>query len=703
MSSYSSTPAAASSAHSVSGVLRALRQGIFGVLRMLQKKEQPLRPWMVYVLALVQFFQSLHFISSFPAGFVWPGKTMMSAESIISFSSPSSYFASLQAMSSGALPAFFFSAILWVAFFLGLFCWCILGSMFNYWPMVPPETLVPVLAAAGRLSAGVLFIPLLTTMLRGLSCGSNPNMPNIFSNCNDFQYAISVPLVAILAPLFVMLAGLFTLVFYDSNPLSLSSEARAHGRADFALLISRVLLVIFVDTYPNLLSAWSNLAVVALCSLMWFIPSVVLLPFYDATMNRINIAFSTSFAWSVCCLALSLARPDIDVGVQLLCVLGPPRMACASSCPCGCAPVPSPAPNARNTHARTRSPTLLLTRTRVFSCPCSSESLSPLRSHCSLCARESHLSCPLPPSSKHVPPPPVSIPLSMLTGLYLHDMQVLRIQRASLDRLSSPYEVEIKARLIVHNALYGHGTDRLYSIVDRGAGAAGEALGAGRPRESLGDLELGGGALGASTVATRRSAAPAATPGAAATAAAAAATAPALASAAAGGSLGAEEDEAMDYIVAVRGVFPEAAQAQVLALYKSALLKFRSSAILHVFFARFYAILMGNRHLQLSHLLQAERMHPPLDISFLVYMARKTAEESGGSQLNALGRITFEKYLKDARKSVLRAGKRQFAFFSELVNPLPDLSRLHRLSSEMNQAVAESEYSFAKLTATDPT
>ena len=586
-----------SSERSLAARLRRLRDGIYGTLQVLQKKETPRKPWLVYLLFTVTFFQTLHFIIAFPAGFVWPGRTVFQVAGLISFSSPSSYFVSLRA-TPGSLEAFFYASIVWVASFLSLFAWSVYCFMSKKWPVLWP---LQALRLIGTLSSNVLFVPLLTVLLKGLACGStDPGNLSVFASCSDPSYAAALPVVATLAPLFVLLCSLFALVYYDANPLSLSTEARAHGRMDFALLVSRTLMVVFIDIFPGILSAWANLAVCAAAGALWLGTAVYLLPYYSATMNRLNIAYATSFTWSVCCLALSLGRNDLDVGVQLF----------------------------------------------------------------------------------------MSLPLSMLAGLYLHDSQVLRIQRSTVDRLTSPYEVEIKTRFLIHTALYGHATDKLFSIVDR---------------TGAGDVELGGTAAAAGDGATASSRAGLRHSG---KGAAAPSAATAVRAGGGGGGMdagpGEDNDEALDWISAVRGVFPAEAQAQVLAIYKAGLQRFRNSSMLHVFIARFYLVLLGNRHMQMSHLLAAERTQPPIDVSFVVFQARKAAEDSGGAQLSALARVTYEKYLQDSKRSVRRAGMKQLAFFNELVNPLPDLMRLHKLSSEMNSAIEESERSFAELFALDP-
>lgn len=165
------------------------------------------------------------------------------------------------------------------------------------------------------LSTGVLFIPVVTFVLKGMVCGTstNPNAPVLlYSECASPGYITIATLVSLFGPLYLALMALFTLVFYEGSPLSLSVEAQPHGRADFLLLLIRTTLVVFLDTFPTLFSAWVNVGICAVCSLAWILSAVVLLPFYDATMNRLNIAYALAFVWSVCCLALSLVRPDVD-------------------------------------------------------------------------------------------------------------------------------------------------------------------------------------------------------------------------------------------------------------------------------------------------------------------------------------------------------------------------------------------------------
>lgn len=313
----------------------------------------------------------------------------------------------------------------------------------------------------------------------------------------------------------------------------------------------------------------------------------------------------------------------------------------------------------------------------------------------------------------------MAMPLAGLAGLFLHDYQVMRLMRSKLDRLSSPYDVEIKTRFMVHEALYGHATDRLYSLLDNDLSEREPLVGGGATSPRRGSMIVtvsgggGGGGIAASSSKAMMDGDGAQSVGGGGftyEGGGGGGVGGGGGGGGGGGSRGGmgaavgdlEEDEAAEFEAKVRGVFPREVLEEIRHLYKAAVHKFRSSSILHVFFSRFYASLVGNRHMQLSHLLQAERSMPSLDVSYVVYQARKAAEDSGGAQLSALARVEFDKYLLDSRKNVQMAAKRQLAFFAELVNPLPDLMRLHRLSSDMIQAVGDSEKTFTQLFAMDP-
>jgi hypothetical protein len=69
--------------------------------------------------------------------------------------------------------------------------------------------------------------------------------------------------------------------------------------------------------------------------------------------------------------------------------------------------------------------------------------------------------------------------------------------------------------------------------------------------------------------------------------------------------------------------------ARVLATYRSAAARFPDSALIHIFIARFYAEWQGNRHMMLSHLSQAERRSPAIDLAFVILVTRGAYEADG--------------------------------------------------------------------------
>jgi hypothetical protein len=159
-------------------------------------------------------------------------------------------------------------------------------------------------------------------------------------------------------------------------------------------------------------------------------------------------------------------------------------------------------------------------------------------------------------------------------------------------RIGTVYEIELKCRYILHYALWGHHTDRLMfgangdedtddvlipgilrieSSNEGRTTSNGRNVSNNRRREQIDNNEIG--------------------------------------------------DDASHRIEATRKLIPQGYIDEVLSIYRSASNRFRASAILQVFFARFYATFSTNRHMQLSHLLQAERRRPALDMSYQVCLS----------------------------------------------------------------------------------
>jgi hypothetical protein len=63
--------------------------------------------------------------------------------------------------------------------------------------------------------------------------------------------------------------------------------------------------------------------------------------------------------------------------------------------------------------------------------------------------------------------------------------------------------------------------------------------------------------------------------------------------------------------------------------------------------ARHYNV-WASPQLAMGHLMQAQRLRPPLDVSFVIYQSRRNADSAGGT--NALSRVAFDKWLADGRR-----------------------------------------------------
>ena len=282
------------------------------------------------------------------------------------------------------------------------------------------------------------------------------------------------------------------------------------------------------------------------------------------------------------------------------------------------------------------------------------------------------------------------VPTSIGCGVALADWRATWIQLTPADRLNTPFEADVKGRYLTHEALFGHPLYhsehfRLESLRSAARRLEGAPL--------LGVGSLGGGGAG-----TMGSAAfsPHAAAHANAVAAAAAATASAKVIAAG--------DVAESGLL---GRVPPDKAAAILELYRGATARFERNAFAHLFASRAYAVIAGNRHLQMSHLLQATRCSPSLDVAFTIFQNRRELENDalqkrGGASVSAMSRVAFEKHAADARRNVQRAAGRQLAFWAELAEPTPDITRLYSMSAETQKAVLAAEADFAQLFALSP-
>ena len=255
----------------------------------------------------------------------------------------------------------------------------------------------------------------------------------------------------------------------------------------------------------------------------------------------------------------------------------------------------------------------------------------------------------------------LGLPLSAVLGVFAADLRANWLFRCVPARLSSPYELELKVRYMLHAALWGHPT--LKGSAGSGSSGGG-GLGGGAGHGG------GGGGGGVEALLDEE---------------------------------GAGHEDLAARLKAAREVIPQSVFGEALRIYRLGQARFPASAILHVFVSRFFQ-LQANRHMQMSHLLQAERHQPPLDVAFVVFEARKKAEDTGGTdgsgeKFSALSRVSYDKYAADARRLVQRAALKQLAFWLELTEQRPDLSLLHSVSSEIHTCNLQAERCFRELFA----
>lgn len=307
-------------------------------------------------------------------------------------------------------------------------------------------------------------------------------------------------------------------------------------------------------------------------------------------------------------------------------------------------------------------------------------------------------------------------PLAALAGVAAADLRARRLFRASPASLLTMYEVEIHARLVLHDALWGHPTEEAGDLAQRLAVLDGDGPGpADRPR-FLSDASAGSG-MGSAAEASHSALARPRSSGTDASRARGAA-APSTAA-------GAPDESDAQAVLALRMLSPTDI-ANIESLYVAGCARFRNHPMLHVFAARFYHVIAQNKHLQMrcvslarvhaiyvghspvalrtrfsrSHLLRAARQHPALDVSFLIFMAHQEAEAAASSSsLSALARISFDKHLGDARKFVARAMRAQIAFWTALQQPVPSLTDMRSVCTDMTASISAAQGAFAELLA----
>ena len=305
-----------------------------------------------------------------------------------------------------------------------------------------------------------------------------------------------------------LLCSLFALVYYQNELFSANVQARAHGRAEFLFIVNKSILIVFVQTFPNVLGTWTVLCVLVLAALLWLLSILYWLPFHFHLANQVHAAMAGIF--TICCIMCVMAQllPEHDAGITFL----------------------------------------------------------------------------------------VAAPFAAAAATLLSNMRARFAFLTPIQSLLWSVDVELQARYLLNNMMYGHYTDR-------------------------------------SRRTNRNS----------------------IASLAAKGKNG--EDDDIDNAVdedakmLLQKRFNKTDLQQVEAVYNEGLQRFSRDAMLHIHAANFQSSFRSNAHLAIKHVVAAERISPPFDVGFQIYQTRRSLQDSSGShiQMSTMGRVSFEKYLSDAK------------------------------------------------------
>ena len=221
--------------------------------------------------------------------------------------------------------ALFYVSILWVATFVILFIYAGYGFFYNSFPLLWP---LRALRSVGTISAAYAFIPLFYLILSVFTCGLDEDV-NFWDGAGYTCYAgghlVLAIIAAALAVSFLTLAALFTSAVFDSNSLSMSLSAKAHGRADLLLLLTKSALVVVAEVFPHSLGQWTVVAFVCAGAVVWVGTYAFMLPMLDHRANRLQLALASMFAWAAACTVLGVAQISFVSAVTVsvcVCVIG---------------------------------------------------------------------------------------------------------------------------------------------------------------------------------------------------------------------------------------------------------------------------------------------------------------------------------------------------------------------------------------------
>lgn len=163
------------------------------------------------------------------------------------------------------------------------------------------------------------------------------------------------------------------------------------------------------------------------------------------------------------------------------------------------------------------------------------------------------------------------LPVAALAGVAIADFRSNRVWCMLPSALTNAWDVELKARCMLHDAIWGHHIARMH---EPGVHTASQATAPDAP------AAYAAPAAGASRLGQQANK-PAAAP-----------------------DSMVDDHDGEDQMQELRALIPQAKLQAVQSIYRDAALRLHRSAMVHAYAARFYGTYMGNRHMQFSHLIQ---------------------------------------------------------------------------------------------------
>ena len=282
------------------------RNGLLGVLELSEKERdtQQTNSWVQILFLLISLFQMLSFVTmDLPSGSSWP-LSMSPAEVVSSLTSVRGY---TRWVSPGALTGAIWVGTIWVGVLILLLAWGVYMFAKNriayLWPL-------RVLRFMGRISAGILFIPLLQMLLQS-SCARLQGV----AECSEFGVASQIAVSVVFSFFLLLVSFLFSGVFFDTLMTSRNLSAAPHGRVQVLLLGIQVILVLTTSTF-QVADTVLRLVILAACGLVWLGSNLYFLPFHAHTTNRLAISGALTYLLACACLVINVFAHNADAGVM---------------------------------------------------------------------------------------------------------------------------------------------------------------------------------------------------------------------------------------------------------------------------------------------------------------------------------------------------------------------------------------------------